>query len=241
MSSVTLRQVLLVVSAGLAASCAEEPGSLDLVLSVDQRDCRPGDSCSFEFDDLYVGDELAHAFVLENRGDFAVTVEGAELTSTASYELTQSFSGVMEAHESAPIVVTFAPIGYAEQHSQLVITAGDPPADFRLDLLSAALFPEGDVGTDGCDFASVPVGTTATGCTVYISNSAPVELELTGVGLDPPFAVAQAMVIPAFVPPSSMITIALSVTPTVPGMVTASLTLRFGTTIVVTYLSVNGT
>ena len=241
MFSVDVRQVILVVSAGLGASCAEEPGAPDLVLSVDQRDCRPGDACSYEFDDLYVGEELAHAFVLENRGDLPVSVEGVEFTSTASYELTQSFSGVMAGQESAPIVVTFAPNGYAEQDSQLVITAGDPPANLRLDLLSAALFPQGDIGTDGCNFASVPVGTTATGCTVYISNSTPVELELTGVGLDPPFAVAQAMVIPAFVPPGSMITIALSVTPTVLGMATASLTLRFGTAIVVTGLSVNGT
>ena len=100
---------------------------------------------------------------------------------------------------------------------------------------------QGDVGTDGCNFPSVPVGTTATGCTVYISNSTPVELELTGVALDAPFAVAQAMVIPAFVPPGSMITIALSVTPTAPGPVNASLTLTFGTTMVVTALSVNGT
>ena len=228
-------------SAGLSASCTEEPGSPDLVLSVDQRDCRPGDPCAFEFDDLYVGDELAHAFVLANRGDLPVNIEGAELTSTASYELTQSFSGVMNAQEAAPIVVTFAPTGYAQQDSQLVVTGGDPPAELRLDLRSAALFPEGDVGTDGCNFPSVPVGTTATGCTVYISNSTPVELELTGVALDAPFAVAQAMVIPAFVPPGSMITIALSVTPTAPGMVISSLTLTFGTTLVVTAVSVNGT
>lgn len=241
MSSVTLPQVLLVVSAGLAASCAEEPGAPDLVLSVDQRDCRPDDSCSFEFDDLYVGEELAHAFVLENRGDLPINVEGAELTGTASYELTQSFSGVLEAQESVPIVVTFAPSGYAEQDSQLVITAGEPPADLRLDLLSAALFPEGDFGTDGCDFASVPVGTTATGCTVYISNSTPSEFELTGFEVDAPFAVAQALAIPVFVPPGAMIAISLSVTPTAPGLVTASLTLTFGTTMVVTAVSVNGT
>ena len=241
MSPVIPRQVLLVVSVWLAGSCAEAPSSPDLVLSVDQRDCRPGDACSFEFDDLYVGEELAHAFVLENRGDLPITVESVGLTNTASYRLTQSFSGVMEPQASAPVVVTFAPSGYAEQDSQLVITAGVPPADLRLDLLSAALFPEGDVGTDGCDFASVPVGTTATGCTVYISNSTPAELELTGFGVDAPFAVAQALALPAFVPPGTMIAISLSVTPTAPGPVNASLTLTFGTTMVVTALSVNGT
>ena len=242
MLSRTRRQLLLVILGGLSTSCAEEPGPPDLVLAVDQRDCRPGDSCSFAFDTLYVGEELAHAFVLSNRGEAPAIIEHAELSGSTSFELTQSFDGVIDALGSVPIVVTFAPTEIAEHVSQLVISASDPPAELRLDLLSAGVFPEGDVGTSGCNFGSVPVGTTATGCTIYIRNSTPVELEFTGMAVPPPFAVAQALIMPTFVDPGAMIAISLSVTPTAPGLLDASVTLVFGTDLVIlTGVSVNGT
>jgi hypothetical protein len=232
-------QIALVV--GICGGCAEGPVGPDLILEVDDQDCRPEAACSYSFEAISIGDRTAHAFLLTNHGDTAATVDAVEISGDPSFSLTQSPDGTIEPQSTEPIVVFLSPNTAAELNGTLLISAVDPPARIELALRAIAESADPEITTEGCDFGDVPIGTTAAGCTVTVRNSTAREVEITGVSVPEPFASSATIIIPAFIDPSEQLSIPISVTPTALGRVDATFSVSFGPSMFTVSLSVIGT
>jgi hypothetical protein len=239
---------LTVQVAGMVAAlgaCVDDVSTPpDLLLELPDGDCSIGEpDCTYSFGAVPVGETSASAFLLWNHGSQTATVQSLELAGDPAFSLQQGDEGSLLGGDAAPVVVDFEALGVFRVEAELTITSEPPAGQISVRLTGTGLLPEEDFFADGCDFGEVQVGTTATGCLIYISNSTTRGVVVASVDTTAPFSPHLDGVgpLPIEIQPAQIVAFPVDASPTAVGPIEGIITIELSESTLTQAVSVIGT
>jgi hypothetical protein len=232
------------IFAALCACAESAPTPADLILELPDDECSIGQpGCMYSFGAVSVGQSTSRAFLLWNLGLQPATIARLQLTGDPAFSLQQGLDGRLPGADARPIVIAFEPFGVMPFEAELSIASDVPEGQITVRLAGHGLLPEQDFSANGCDFGEVPVGTTATGCFVYIGNSTARGVAVFSVRANAPFSpqIDGVGPFPVEIPPGQTVAFPISATPTALGTITGAITIDLVDSTITQPASVTGT
>lgn len=208
--------VVPLLAATLAsAACAAPPAppAADVVARLADRDCRPGDACAVDLGEVERGAVAGTAFDVVNLGDAPAEIVAVEVLGDPSYALLASPAGALAPGASAPLAIAAEPLSASRVTATVYIGVAEAAEDEReaRDVIAVDLGVTGVVPAlnglrverERCDFGDVVVGETSAPCTVTFANVGLVELAITDIAINGPFASSGVVPVPLYVTPGT--------------------------------------